>query len=145
MEGWGGTHLKSDQAVMRSEPLISLDILYTNAYIVVIMSEVLGEFEQVVLLAVLRLGEEAYGVSIRQEILECTDRNPTPGALYTVLERLEGKGMVTSRMGDATPERGGKPKRYFEVTKEGIAAVTRAQRAYQKLLKGLQLSESVHA
>ena len=109
------------------------------------MSEALGEFEQIVLLAVLRLGENAYGVPIRQEILECTDRMPTPGALYTVLERLQGKGMVTSRMGEATAERGGKPKRYFEVTKDGIAAVTRAQRAYQKLLKGLKLSEAVHA
>jgi len=109
------------------------------------MNEVLGEFEQIVLLAVLRLGENAYGVPIRQEIQECTDRTPTPGALYTVLDRLEAKGMVTSRMGEATPERGGKPKRYFEVTKDGVAAVTRAQRAYQKLLKGLKLSETVHA
>jgi DNA-binding PadR family transcriptional regulator len=109
------------------------------------MGEALGEFEQIVLLAVLRLGENAYGVPIRKEILECTDRTPTPGALYTVLERLEAKGMVSSRMGEATPERGGKPKRYFEVTKDGIAAVTRAQRAYQKLLKGLKLSEAVHA
>jgi PadR family transcriptional regulator PadR len=109
------------------------------------MSEALGEFEQIVLLAVLRLGENAYGVPIRQEILECTDRTPTPGALYTVLERLEGKGMVTSRMGEATAKRGGKPKRYFEVTKDGIAAVTRAQRSYQKLLKGLKLAEAVHA
>lgn len=109
------------------------------------MSEALGEFEQIVLLAVLRSGENAYGVAVRQEILECTERNPTPGALYTVLDRLENKGMVTSRMGEATAERGGKPKRYFAVTQKGITAITCAQRAYQNLLKGLKLSEAIHA
>jgi PadR family transcriptional regulator PadR len=109
------------------------------------MTESIGEFEQIVLLSVMRLGDSAYGVPIRQEIADCTDRNPTPGALYTVLDRLETKGMVTSRMGEATAERGGKPKRYFSVTKDGLAAVVRAQRAYQRLLEGLNLSEVVHA
>jgi hypothetical protein len=60
----------------------------------------LGEFEQIVLLATLRLGEQAYGVSIRAEIASCTDREPTPGALYTTLDRLEDKGLVKSRLGD---------------------------------------------
>ena len=60
----------------------------------------LGEFEQVVLLAILRLGDRAYGVTIREEIRNCTNREPTPGALYTTLDRMEEKGLVKSRLGD---------------------------------------------
>ena len=105
----------------------------------------LGEFEQVVLLAILRLGEDAYGVTIRAEIADCTDREPAPGALYTTLDRLEEKGLVTSRLGDPTPVRGGRAKRYFEVTPSGRTAVARAQRAYQRLLKGLHLPEVARA
>jgi DNA-binding PadR family transcriptional regulator len=105
----------------------------------------LGEFEQIVLLAILRVGENAYGVTVRAEIAACTDREPAPGALYTTLDRLEAKGLVTSRLGDPTPQRGGRAKRYFTVTSAGVAAVTRAQRAYQRLLKGLKLPEVIHA
>jgi len=101
----------------------------------------LGEFEQVVLLAILRLGEKAYGVTIRAEIARCTDREPTAGALYTTLDRLEEKGLVVSRFGDPTPQRGGRAKRYFRVSSEGVAAVARAQQAYRRLLKGLTLPE----
>ncbi len=99
----------------------------------------LGEFEQIVLLAILRLGEQAYGVSIRAEIASCTHREPTPGALYTTLDRLEDKGLVKSRLGDPTPLRGGRAKRYFTVTSSGAEAIARAQRAYQRMLKGLRL------
>lgn len=109
------------------------------------MGAALGEFEQVVLLAILRLKNEAYGVPIRQEIIDCTGRSPSPGALYTVLERLEGKGMVASQMGDATAERGGKPKRYYNVTRKGVASVTQTQRAYKRLMKGLSISELADA
>jgi PadR family transcriptional regulator, regulatory protein PadR len=105
------------------------------------MSAALGEFEQIVLLAILRLQNGAYGVPIRQEIMNCTGRSPAPGALYTVLERLERKGMVVSQMGDSTAERGGKPKRYYNVTRKGLSAVARTQGAYQRLLKGLSISE----
>ncbi|MEO5926550.1 MAG: PadR family transcriptional regulator [Bryobacteraceae bacterium] len=105
----------------------------------------LGEFEQVVLLAILRLGEGAYGVSIREEITACTEREPSPGALYTTLDRLEEHGFVTSRYGDPTPQRGGRAKRFFEVTQKGLAAVARVQRGYQKLLQGLQLPGVSHA
>ena len=62
----------------------------------------LGEFEQVVLLAILRLGDRAYGVTIREEIRDCTNREPTPGALYTTLDRMEEKGLVRSRLGGPT-------------------------------------------
>jgi PadR family transcriptional regulator, regulatory protein PadR len=105
----------------------------------------LGEFEQTVLLGILRVGENAYGVTIRAEIAACTDREPTPGALYTTLDRLEEKGLVTSRLGDPTPQRGGRAKRYFTVTATGVEAVTRAQRSYHRLLKGLRLPGVVHA
>jgi len=99
----------------------------------------LGEFEQIVLLAILRLGEQAYGVSICAEIASCTDRDPAPGALYTTLDRLEDKGLVKSRLGDPTPQRGGRAKRYFTVTRSGVEAVAIAQRAYERLLTGLRL------
>ncbi len=99
----------------------------------------LGEFEQIVLLAILRVGEAAYGVSIRNEITSCTGREPSPGALYTTLDRLENKGLLKARLGDPTPERGGRAKRYFTVTRGGLEAVASAQRAYQRLLKGLRL------
>ncbi len=105
----------------------------------------LGEFEQIVLLAILRVGESAYGVTIRSEIELRTGRDPSPGALYTTLDRLEEKGFVTSRMGDPTPQRGGRAKRFFEVTGTGIEAVARAQTSYQRLLEGLQLPGVAHA
>jgi DNA-binding PadR family transcriptional regulator len=105
----------------------------------------LGDFEQIVILAILRVGENAYGVPIRAEIELCTGRDPAPGALYTTLDRLEDKGLVTSRMGDPTPQRGGRARRYFEVTPNGIEAVARAQRSYQRLLKGLVLPGVAHA
>jgi DNA-binding PadR family transcriptional regulator len=105
----------------------------------------LGEFEQVVLLAILRLGDTAYGVTIRREIAACTEREPAPGALYTTLDRLEGKALVSSKYGDPTPERGGRAKRYFTVTARGVRAVARAQRAYQRLLNGVVLPGVAHA
>ena len=102
----------------------------------------LGDFEQVVLLAILRLTDQAYGVAIREEIRLRTDREPTPGALYTTLDRLENKGLITSRLGDPIPQRGGRAKRFFQVTGVGVDAVTRAQRSYQRLLEGLHLPRS---
>jgi PadR family transcriptional regulator PadR len=105
----------------------------------------LGEFEQVVLLAILRAGDNAYGVTIRAEIEACTDRDPSPGALYTTLDRLEEKGLVASTFGEPTPQRGGRAKRYFTVTASGMKAVARAQRSYQRLLKGLNLMGEAHA
>jgi PadR family transcriptional regulator PadR len=110
-------------------------------YIVVVMMQLasLGEFEQVVLLAILRLGDNAYGVTIQSEITVCTRREVAPGALYTTLDRLEDKGMVRSWLGDPTPQRGGRAKRYFALTKAGRVALINAQRAYQSLLDGLDL------
>jgi PadR family transcriptional regulator PadR len=100
----------------------------------------LGEFEQVVLLAILRLAERgAYGVTIREEIAQCTKREPTPGAIYTTLDRLERKGFVSSSVGEATAVRGGKAKRYYRVSARGVAALERALAAFQSLANGLDL------
>ena len=82
------------------------------------MSAALGEFEQLVLLAVLRLGEDAYGAAIRRELVECAGRDASPGAIFTTLERLEARGLVRSRFGEPTPERGGRRKRYYQLRAE---------------------------
>jgi PadR family transcriptional regulator PadR len=103
------------------------------------MKHALGELEQTVLLAVLRLGDEAYGVSIRREIALCTRREIAPGALYTTLDRLEKKAIVIARDGDPTPERGGRAKRFYKLTREGRALLVEAQRSFRNLMAGLDL------
>jgi PadR family transcriptional regulator PadR len=107
--------------------------------------QTLGEFEQIVVLAILRLGENAYGVTIREEITARTEREPSPGALYVTLDRLEEKGLVRSRFGDPTPQRGGRAKRFFTVSAKGVQSVARAQRSYQRLMRGLKLPGVAHA
>ncbi len=99
----------------------------------------LGEFEQLILLAILRLREDAYGVTIRAELADRAGRNVAPGALYTALERLETKGLITSRMSAPTPQRGGRAKRHVTVTGAGLEALRRAVDAYERLLDGLDL------
>jgi len=105
----------------------------------------LGEFEQVILLAILRLRDDAYGVTIRAELAERAGRAVAPGALYTALDRLETKALITSRMSDPTPQRGGRAKRHVTVTAAGIEALTRSVRAYERLLDGLDLLRGAHA
>ena len=104
----------------------------------------LGEFEQYVLLAILRLQSDgAYGVSIRNEIEARTRRSPSPGAIYTTLDRLEDKGLLRSSVGEATPERGGRAKRYYQLTGGGLDSLRRAHTNYQSLAHGLSaLGES---
>src|ERR1700724_3579976 len=99
----------------------------------------LGEFEHIVVLALLRLEERAYGVSVRQEIELRTKREVSIGAVYATLDRLETKGYVKSHRGDPTPERGGRSKRFFNVTAKGVAAVNRAHRALHSMTEGLDL------
>src|SRR5229473_3021995 len=89
--------------------------------------EYLGEFEQIVMLAVLRLGDEAYGVPIRSEIEQRTGRSVTIGALYATLDRLESKGYIHSWFADPTPQRGGRSKRYFRMLPEGVDALNRSK------------------
>lgn len=105
----------------------------------------LGEFEQLILLAILRLRDDAYGVTIRAELADRAKRDVAPGAMYTALERLETKGLITSRMSDPTPQRGGRAKRHVTVTAAGVKALTRAVRAYERLLDGLDLPRGAHA
>ena len=105
----------------------------------------LGEFEQVILLAILRLRDDAYGVTIRAELADRAGRTVSPGALYTALERLETKGLITSRMGEPTPQRGGRAKRHVTVTAAGMEALTRALQAYDRLRDGLNLVRGAHA
>jgi len=102
----------------------------------------LGEFEHIIVLALLRLEDRAYGVTVRQEIESRTSREVSIGAVYATLERLETKGYVKSHRGDPTPERGGRSKRFFRVTPRGVAAVNRTQRALQSMTEGLDLIRS---
>lgn len=100
----------------------------------------LGGFEYLLLLAVLRLGERAYGVTIRQELLERADTDFAIGAIYTCLSRLEKKGLVESWLGEPTAERGGRAKRFYRVTINGVDVLNGTQRAVQGMLDGLSLA-----
>jgi PadR family transcriptional regulator, regulatory protein PadR len=104
--------------------------------------EALGEFEQIVLLAVVRLSDEAYGSPIRREIEERTGRAIAIGALYTALDRLERKGYVASTMSDPTPLRGGRAKRYFTLRPAGAAALKRSRDALASMWAGIELDPS---
>src|SRR5580765_8456851 len=97
----------------------------------------LSNFELMVMLAIIRIGNDAYGVSISDEIEETTGSEALLGSVYDALTRLEEKGLITSRLGDATPERGGRAKRHFRSTAKGIRVVRDTQRALVKLWKGL--------
>jgi len=99
--------------------------------------EYLGEFEQIVLLAVLRLGKNAYGVTILEEIEKRTGRSVMIGAVYATLDRLEVKRYISSRVGDPTPERGGRAKRFFKVTAQGSAALERSRTILENMWAGL--------
>ena len=102
----------------------------------------LGEFEHLIVLALLRLEDRAYGVTVRQEIELRTKREVSIGAVYATLDRLEAKGYVRSRLGDPTPERGGRSKRFFRVTAKGLAIVNRTQGALQRMTEGLDIIRS---
>lgn len=97
----------------------------------------LTDSELLILLAILRLGDEAYGVPIARAIETTTGRMVTKASLYATLERLGRLGLIESELGDPTPERGGRAKRYFEVTPTGLRAVKAAQRAFAAMWKGL--------
>lgn len=102
--------------------------------------EFLGEFEQMVILAILRLGKNAYGMSIRRELEETAGRNVTFGTVYGTLERLEEKGFVTSRHADPEPVRGGRARRYFRVEPEGELALSRARDMMSRMWDGVRLA-----
>ncbi|HLJ47649.1 MAG TPA: helix-turn-helix transcriptional regulator [Bryobacteraceae bacterium] len=101
--------------------------------------DTLGEFEQIVLIALLRLDNEAYGMSVRREIQERTGRSVSIGAVYATLERLEAKSYVSSFVGDATAERGGRAKRFFRIESDGKRALKDSQDTLRKMLAGLKV------
>jgi PadR family transcriptional regulator PadR len=97
----------------------------------------LGSFELMVLLAVLRLGDDAYGVPISREIESDSGRDVSVASVYAALQRLEDKALVSSRFGDPTPARGGRAKKYFQVTTQGVREVQRTQRSLTRLWQGI--------
>jgi PadR family transcriptional regulator PadR len=99
--------------------------------------EFLGDFEQLLLLSILRLGDQAYGVSIRQTIERIAGRAVTVGAVYTTLDRLERKGLVASRTAEPTSERGGRAKKFFTVAAPGETALRNSLTSTRAMLKGL--------
>ena len=102
------------------------------------MNKYLGEFEQAVLLGVMRLGDDAYGLAIRKELEEQTSRTVTHGAAYITLDRLEAKELLSSRMADSDPDRGGRRKRFFRVTAQGMEALRVSRRALLNLWSGFE-------
>jgi DNA-binding PadR family transcriptional regulator len=103
------------------------------------MQHSLGEFEQLVMFAVLRLDDDAYGASIRRELLERAGRDVSPGAIFTTLERLEARGLVSSSYGEPTPERGGRRKRFYRVRAEGRKALAASLDTVMRMARGLEL------
>lgn len=99
----------------------------------------LGEFEQVVLLAILRVDDDAYGVTIRRTILERAGREVGLAAVYKTLNRLEEKGLVTAELGEPTPERGGRRKRYYTVTAAGRLSLRQSVDVLRRMARGLDL------
>ena len=99
--------------------------------------EFLGEFEQLVLLALIRLGDEAYGLAVRRELGARAARDVSIGAVYATLDRLESKGLVRSKIGEASEERGGRARKCFTITAAGARSLERSQQALRQMLEGL--------
>jgi PadR family transcriptional regulator len=97
----------------------------------------LGEFELMLLLTLIHLGDDAYGVPLSKELALQRGRDVSVGSVYAALDRLELKGLVASNLGDSTPERGGRAKRYFRVTRQGIRSVHETRKVLTKLWKSL--------
>jgi PadR family transcriptional regulator, regulatory protein PadR len=98
----------------------------------------LGEFEHMVLLAIMRLGDDAYAVPVRDEIARCAGREVSRGSIYITLDRLETKGYLRSRLADPTPERGGRAKRYYALRPRAVEALKESRRALVALWRGLE-------
>ena len=96
----------------------------------------LGEFEQLVLLAILRLGANAYGMALRRELEKRAGRKTSIGALYLTLDRMEQKGLIQSELGEATPERGGRAKRFYTVKSSGREALEQSLTAVRRMTDG---------
>ena len=101
------------------------------------MADIIGQFEQAVLVALIRLGKDAYGRAILNELQKRLDRDVSAGAVYATLERLEAKGLTSSRLAPGTAIRGGRARRYFVPTAAGIRALNAAKSASDFLWRGL--------
>ena len=101
-------------------------------------NRLLGGFENLLLLVILRLDDRAYGVAIRRELLDQAEKDVAIGAIYTGLDRLEQKGFVQSWSGEPTPERGGRAKKFYRVTAKGKKALQETHRAIHRLSSGLE-------
>lgn len=104
-----------------------------------------GELEQMVLLSVLALGDDAYGMTIRRHLAEEGGRDVTPPTVYSALDRLESKGWVSSSLGEPTTERGGRAKRYFRVEPEGVAVLREARARMDRLWQDAPLEPDPEA
>ncbi len=100
-------------------------------------SQYIGELEQMVLLSILNLEDEAYGMRVMADLKSRVGRTVSRGAMYVILDRLEGKGLIESQLADPTPERGGRGKRFLQVTVEGLEALRRSRDALNALWKGV--------
>lgn len=116
--------------------LRSLDLLCNVQYINGV-PEYLGEFETLVMLALARLGEDAYGVTIRQTLIDRADRRTSFGSIYSTLRRLEQKGLVRSRLGEPEAVRGGRAKKHVVLTARGRAALREAHAAFARMADGV--------
>ena len=102
------------------------------------MADKLGIFEQAVLLAIVRLREEAYGRAILREVQDSLDRDVAAGAVHATLERLEGKGLIRSRLGPGTPIRDGRAKRFYRLEPAGVEALNDARAVVKALWRGIR-------
>lgn len=100
------------------------------------MADVLGTFEQAVLLTILNLGEEAYGRAILRGAENNLDREVAAGAVYSTLDRLEQKGLLSSRLEEGTPDRQGRARRFYRITSEGVQALREAKTVLEKMWRG---------
>ncbi len=105
--------------------------------------EFLGEFEQIILLAVVRLAKEAYGMAIRDEIEARTGRDVSIGSVYSALDRMERRGLVGSGLGSPTPERGGRAKRFYRIERPGVVALEDSRTALASLWENVDLDSEV--
>jgi len=103
----------------------------------------LGEFEHIVLLTIMRLKDDAYGVTVRQKVKQLIDRDVSIGALYATVDRLEKKQLITTRSSQPTPERGGRAKRYLTITLQGLDTLQATKKSLDILWHGLELNNVV--
>jgi PadR family transcriptional regulator len=102
------------------------------------MADVLGAFEQAVLLAIVRLGRDAYGRAILKEVEARLDREVAPGAVHATLNRLQEKALVSSRLGGGTPIRDGRARRYYTIEADGVQALNDARAAMHNIWRGFE-------